>query len=703
MPTFFKLLYLASIFILLSSISYGAGYEIFMESGKAGLKDDNGKVLIPALYDDLGWSNNSKEPKNGVIGFRNNNSWGLISLENKKIISAIYLRLYPFNHQLLVASRNGKISRFEYYGLINTAGKVAVPFRYFSIEPGIDNAIVSKKEGIKVKYGLIGLDGSELIPLSYKDIQRTAGSLAVVNFEDKVAIYRATGEQSSKFNYNSFEELNENYTLVRENNGYGLYMNHAVHLPATHKRISLIDGEIHALPFDKWEVINDKNESLRYYDYDHISPLGKNYLVQSNGHSWIMDREKNPMTDLTNESLVFQNDQFITFKKNQLWGLLNANFDIVINAIHDSIKMSSRLVFTQDAYKKWSVFDTLGIKKSNYLYQEIREKTEHFWPVKRKNHWGFINQSGKEVIAPVYDYVGAFESGLAVVGFHRQEGIINKKGEWVVLPLNGELKLLNSDLYLVKNETLTTLKSIAEGTIYFTENPIEIKDNYLLEELSDGRIWKIDFAGQISNNELRNERFQEIRNPSEGLYPVRIDGLYGFIDHQNRLIISNRYEDVRNFVDGLAAFKLIGKWGFIDRKEKIIIQPLYSQVADFVNGVAIVVKDGSHYLMDKKGKRLHTTGFDTLSKISPDLYMTKVDGQIGLMNSKGRLLVNARYQGLEYLDNGYIITQKNEKYGLITEGGVDIIPAIYDQLNYDPARNEYLGMKKSIVQKVALR
>ncbi|MEM7108193.1 MAG: WG repeat-containing protein [Bacteroidota bacterium] len=703
MLIFFKLANVATIFLMISSMSYGSNYEIFTESGKVGLKDDAGKVLIPPLYDDLGWSNQFKEPKNGVIGFRSNNLWGLVSLEHKKIVSATYHNLFPFNNQLLVASRKGKIAHVEYYGLINSAGKIAVPFRYFSIEPGIGNAIVTKKEGTKIKYGLIGLDGSELVPLVYKSVQITGDSFVVQNFKDKLAIYQSKGIPSSEFIYEQIEELDQRYTLVKKNNAYGLYLNQKLRLPATYKRIFMVNGEVYAQPFDKWEVINDDNEKVRSYYYDHIQPLGQNYLVRSNESEWVIDSAEIALTNLTNEKLIVQGRRFIAFKRNRFWGLINSDFEIVIKAVHDSIRMDSGLVFAQDVYKKWFVYDTLGVKKSNYLYQEIREKTGYYWPVKRKDHWGFIDQSGEEVIAPVYDYVSKFVSGQTVVGFHGQQGIINKSGDWEVLPTSGNLQLLNSDLYLVKSGTLTTLKSSSKGTIYFTENPIEIKDNYLLEHLSDGRIWKIDFTGQIKNNQPRNEHFQEIRNPSEGLYPVKIDGLYGFIDHQNRLIVSNRYEDVGNFVDGLAPFKLMGKWGFINRKEKIIVQPLYSQVSDFINNVAIVVKDGRHYLMDKKGKRLHGTGFDHLSKISPDLYLTKTDGRLGLMNSKGRLLVNSRYQALEYLNNGYIVIQKNGNYGLITDHGVDIIPAVYDQLKYNPVRNEYLVMKKSTAQKVALR
>jgi hypothetical protein len=49
--------------------------------------------------------------------------------------------------------------------------------------------------------------------------------------------------------------------------------------------------------------------------------------------------------------------------------------------------------------------------------------------VKTGGKWGFIDKTGKEVIPPVYDYVGAFYEGLARVEKNRKCGFIDKTGK----------------------------------------------------------------------------------------------------------------------------------------------------------------------------------------------------------------------------------------------------------------------------------
>ena len=81
--------------------------------------------------------------------------------------------------------------------------------------------------------------------------------------------------------------------------------------------------------------------------------------------------------------------------------------------------------------------------------------------VKRNYKWGFVDKTGKEVIPFVYDKVGSFSNGFAVVkrdklalllipiGFW---GIINKKGR-VVLPVKyNEIKKLDHGMIAVNLE-----------------------------------------------------------------------------------------------------------------------------------------------------------------------------------------------------------------------------------------------------------
>ena len=52
--------------------------------------------------------------------------------------------------------------------------------------------------------------------------------------------------------------------------------------------------------------------------------------------------------------------------------------------------------------------------------------------VKIGKKWGFINASGKVVIAPAYDGASQFSDGLAMVRIGNRHGYINHNGKLVI-------------------------------------------------------------------------------------------------------------------------------------------------------------------------------------------------------------------------------------------------------------------------------
>ena len=685
------------LFFALSLVkAHAVDYQIFKEEGKVGLKDDLGNILIPANYDGLGWSSGQQEPVNGVIGYRLANAWGLIMVENKKVTNADYSKLYPANTALFVAAKRGKFSGYDFLGTINREGKIVLPFKYASIDIAGSRAIVSYKSEATLSYGLLDMGGKELIPIQYKEIRKASHWYAVRDWSNQLGFYNANGDQLTATEFDSAGYLLPGYVLLKKDNAYGLFGKEGQLLVApTYQQIRVSNGEIELLAFNEWKEMAADHTVKKQYYYGHMLPAGKNYKVVSNGNEWLINQEEEPLTSKRYQRLVTTSNGFILFLNNDKWGLLNNAYSQVIPPRYDAIKLNEGLVFAQNSYNQWLIFDTLGVKKSPRPYQQIGERTGYLWPVMRNGYWGFVERSGEEVIRCVYDKVGEFVQGKVVVGFHGETGVINRKGEWVIYPDNKELQLLTDDLYLSKQGPLTTLKSIENGTVYFTENEIEVKENYLLERLGAGKLWKIDFNGRIENNDPHDERFEEIREPSEGLYAVKINGMYGFIDDRNRLRISSRYEDVGPFNEGLAPFKLLGKWGFIDKSERIKVQPLYQHVGAFEKGLAVVKASKGFGIIDTEGKRLCAMDHDRLSMLESGNWLMEKDGRYGIMDREGRTLINVKYEYLKDLGNGFVIIKKFGKYGLVTHDGVDSIPTRYDKFLYDADKNVYLGMKKS--------
>jgi len=166
-----------------------SSYNVFEENGKVGLKNEQGKILIPAKYDALGWSNGKFSIVNNVTGYKDAGVWGLINLENQLITKAIYEDVFTGDGSLIIARKKSNLSLRTVAGCLSTSGKEVIPFQYDGINISFMHAIVFTKIGNQYKYGLIDLDNKTLIPQQFKSIY-SIGSLryAVENFDNKMAL-----------------------------------------------------------------------------------------------------------------------------------------------------------------------------------------------------------------------------------------------------------------------------------------------------------------------------------------------------------------------------------------------------------------------------------------------------------------------------------------------------------------------------------
>src|SRR5688572_5700009 len=174
---------------LAASFSASAEYIVFYENGKAGLRDDAGKVILPAAFDALGWADGSFSVINQVTGFRQKGKWGLINLKKEFITKAEYESVTSSGGDRVVAAR--QINPYTVkYGCIDLTGKITVPFMYDGIKIHGLRAIVFVKNGLKYEHGLIDLDDKSILPVKYRDI-RPIGSLrfAIQNFEKRTALF----------------------------------------------------------------------------------------------------------------------------------------------------------------------------------------------------------------------------------------------------------------------------------------------------------------------------------------------------------------------------------------------------------------------------------------------------------------------------------------------------------------------------------
>jgi len=100
----------------------------------------------------------------------------------------------------------------------------------------------------------------------------------------------------------------------------------------------------------------------------------------------------------------------------------------------------------------------------------------------------------------------------------------------------------------------------------------------------------------MSNSIVIQDKYEAAKSFSEGLAPVKEDGLWGYIDRENNIKIECRFDDANSFSESVAAVKENNLWGVINSNGQYILAPKYPNLADCQNGLLMVLDEKGAYL-----------------------------------------------------------------------------------------------------------
>ncbi len=710
--------------------------NIFEANGLQGAVDQSGKQIIPPKYDELGWSDGFQDFNNGFIGYRKGQKWGLISASDEVITPPLYNSISAASSNLLIASKKGNFSGESFFGIINTKGKLVMPFMYAGLELHGEVIIAQKHDYNLRKYGLLSLDNDVILPFAYPSIYALGKNLFVLGKPDsRVMIVNKKGQEVMSHAIDSISASEEGYYHTYLGGKTGLLNNEGTTLlNPDFKKISIEGREIQMLQFNTWTFFDSNNQEVISVEFDDIQKGNKNnYITRINNKYRLSDLNKFN-TDFFDKISIVSNGFYKITKKEKV-GLLSDNGTIILPPIYDSLHYDSGFAYVVSSTSEpiWSLFDTLGIEKTKFEYEALRPVTEKLFPVKRHTRWGYINRVGEEVVHCVFDSVGNFRSGKSKVIFHGEQGVIDKNGDWVIFPDKQKITIINDSLYLVGKGKQTRLKSFNGDLIYFTENEIKIKPQYLEEKIDSITTWRISFSGTIFDKVESNlpdpvlfqdslfiisakdtkavvassgqilipfGENEDILPGAGGLIGIKRDGYYGFVDFNNKLRISNRYERVKPFSNALAPVMIRGKWGFIDKNEQIIAQPLYNEVGEFKNGICPVRINKKWGMIDLAGNIVVEINFDNLQQTEKGLWLSRIDNEFGLLDPTGKTILLPRYTSVKPVEGNLIIVSRKGLYGVADHDGVMIVGFMYNQLDYDPHRDLFISVKEGKWEKL---
>jgi len=295
--------------------------------------------------------------------------------------------------------------------------------------------------------------------------------------------------------------------------------------------------------------------------------------------------------------------------------------------------------------------------------------------------WGVIDKTGRFVIEPQYQEIGPFRDGLACVRKDGKVGFINEKGKIIVAIEND-----SGAMSEFKNGVAIILKN--NKRFFIDRNGNYITEDQFCEAAQcsyrktprpmqkDGKWGLLSVKNELILEPTYN--YDHINNEKDGLFLVKKNDQYGFIDRTGKLVIDLQFEHAYDFEDGLAGAKTNGKYGFIDKTGRFVIKPQFDSVRGFEDGIAPIMMNKKWGLIDKIGHYIVNPQFESTS-FHFGIGTIEKNGKSGLVDRTGKVIIEPIFDGRPWFTNGlgaseYAIVRKGLEQGVINKSGKIIIP-----------------------------
>jgi hypothetical protein len=300
----------------------------------------------------------------------------------------------------------------------------------------------------------------------------------------------------------------------------------------------------------------------------------------------------------------------------------------------------------------------LGWEPRNLISLTNPGRSDTLYPVNVNNWWGYMNQEGRLVVFPRYDWADSYYDGLARAVVSGKTGFIKGNGHWVHEPVYvyadrfSEGRAIVGDgkhFGFIEKSGKTLVQVRLDGALRFNEGVAVV--------MKDGLCGYINVAGDMvipfrfTRARSFHEGFAAVSLPSRKDVPEHV----GYIDRRGRIAFSDSTGSVSalgDFNDGMARVKGREKWGYLGRNWKLRIDAKFDDARDFTNGVAAVRVGEKWGFIDKTGKFVIQPIYDSADDLDDNMIMVTVDGKIGYINRRGSVSIDPQFDtGLPFFRN----------------------------------------------------
>ena len=508
-----------------------------------------------------------------------------------------------------------------------------------------------------------------------------------------VHIYTSQGLLINKEKYDAVVCFKDAHFLIQKNNKKGL--------------LSKLGKEVIAPQYQSigWNVDSLQNKWFDKTGLTLVQHENGKYGVLNNKSKVILPCKFNEILPAKDNFIAANSSEIYGYHPDGVWGfydyrtgkqVISPKYDALIHNFENGIAVTGHYVMMSIKPASLEIRQGLSDKRGNeltpFIYRSIKVLNNSVLAVQDSVfHWGFCDKNGRLLTKCLYDEFELIGKNIKVA----------KQGKFGLLDLNGR------EVYAPKYKEIRKIET----------GGFEVKDfhNYSLYHDSLG------FA-QLE--------FDEIFAAAPGLFVFGLNGYYGLINTEGKILLKNNFTFIDKFINGSSVVKINGKYGLINKSGAYLLQPEYDEMKKDSTGlirikgkeihdyghIKVVVSEYAkwgladsvgHTILEfkhneilapsdsmypvKRGEKWGFYNYKTdfiipfqFSKINQvfnfGLAVVSIDSIKVLINKNGEILNTRKYDSLWVMGPHSVVFKRKNHYGLLAKNGLESLPACYQKI-----------------------
>jgi hypothetical protein len=181
--------------------------------------------------------------------------------------------------------------------------------------------------------------------------------------------------------------------------------------------------------------------------------------------------------------------------------------------------------------------------------------------------------------------------------------------------------------------------------------------------------------------EIYTPEFENLNLYSEGLALAQKNGLYGYVDKLNNVVIPFQFDLGSDFMFGRAIVEKGGKSGVINRAGKYILPLEFNELGQYSDGLIYGTKDSLYAYYDLMGRQVVESKYSDVFAFEKGKAKVVIYGKEAFMDTSGTYISEPMHQEIFYFNDSILVYRDSLLYGLKTIRNRVILKPTYNYIS----------------------